>query len=186
VRRLASLLTTSEATVESEASLNRTSWFKRRGPVSDEVPTRRSLYKKAVALALGVMGASAIADSLASPALAQTTIETGALAPAVVMLTDASTIRVDATLGNDFRLTLGGNHTISTPAGAVDGQQMILQITQGSAGSSTITWDTGYEFSSQLPQPTLSARAGQTDVFGFVYNAMKQRWLLSAFVNGFA
>jgi hypothetical protein len=150
------------------------------------VPVRRGLFKKAVALAIGVAGLSAIADAFASSARAQTTIETAALAPAVVMLTDAATIAVNATLGNDFRLTLGGNHTMGTPTGAVDGQQIIFQITQGSAGSSTITWDTGYEFSSQLPQPALSSGAGQTDVFGFVYNASKQRWLLAAFVNGFS
>lgn len=165
--------------------MNRTSWFGWRGGRPGEAPVRRGLFKKTLALAIGVVGVSAMADAFASSARAQTTVETAALAPAVVMLTDAPTIAVDATLGNDFRLTLGGDHTMATPTGAVDGQQIIFQITQGSAGASTIAWDTGYEFSAQLPQPALSSGAGQTDVFGFVYNATRQRWLLAAFVNGF-
>jgi len=117
---------------------------------------------------------------------AATTVEQGALAPAVVPLTDAATIAVDASLGNDFRVTLGGNRTMGTPSNATTGQQIVFQITQGSAGSSTITWDSGYEFSTGLPQPTLSTTAGQTDLLGFIYNAAKGKWLLAAFVNGFS
>lgn len=147
---------------------------------------RRSFFKRAIALGLGIAGASAISDAFASSALAHTTIETSALAPAVVMLTDAPTIAVDASLGNDFRVTLGGDRTMGTAANAKNGQQIIFQITQGSGGSSTITWDTGYEFSAGLPQPTLSTGAGETDVLGFVYTATSQKWLLAAFVNGFS
>ena len=119
-------------------------------------------------------------------AAASTTVESGAIAPTVVPLTDGATIAVDASLGNDFRVTIGGNHTMGTPANPANGQQIIFQVTQGSGGSSAITWDTGYEFSTGLPQPTLSSAAGQTDLVGFVYNASKGKWLLAAFVNGFS
>ena len=122
--------------------------------------------------------------AISSPAQAAT-IEQGALAPAVVSLTDTATIAVDASLGNDFRVTLGGNRTMSTPANAVNGQQIIFQVTQGSGAPFTITWDSGYEFSSELPQPTLSSAAGQTDLLGFIYSAARSSWLLAAFVNGF-
>jgi hypothetical protein len=121
-----------------------------------------------------------------SAAPAGTTVEPGAVAPAVVALADAATITVDASQGNDFRVTLGANRTMGTPANPANGQQIIFQITQGSAGSSAITWDTGYEFSTGLPQPTLSSTAGQTDLLGFIYNAAKGKWLLAAFVNGFS
>ncbi len=104
----------------------------------------------------------------------------------MVPLTDGATIAVDASLGNDFRVTIGGNRTMGTPANPANGQQIIFQVTQGSGGSSAITWDTGYEFSTGLPQPTLSSAAGQTDLLGFVYNASKGKWLLAAFVNGFS
>ncbi len=114
-----------------------------------------------------------------------TTVEQGAVAPAVVMLTDAATIAVDASLGNDFRVTIGGNRTMGSPSNPVDGQEMIFQVTQGAGGSAVITWDSGYEFSAGLPQPTLSTTAGQTDLLGFIYNAAKGKWLLAAFLNGF-
>lgn len=133
-------------------------------------------------------------DTLAPPAraadghaaaAATTTVETAPLAPAVVLLTDAPTIAVDASAGNDFRVTLGDSRTMSGPANPTAGQQIVFQITQGTAGSASITWDTVYEFSSGLPEPALSTSPGQTDVLGFVYNAVREKWLLAAFVNGF-
>jgi hypothetical protein len=135
---------------------------------------------------MALSASPALAARRSLQALAGTTTEAGAIAPAVVALTDAATIAVDASLGNDFRLTLGGNHTISTPVNPTDGEQIIFQITQGPGGSKTVTWDTGYEFSAGLPQPALSTTAGQLDLLGFIYNAVKGKWLLAAFVNGFS
>ncbi len=107
------------------------------------------------------------------------------MAPAVVSLTDAATIAVDASAGNDFRVTIAASRTMGNPVNPSDGQQIIFQITQGAGGSSAITWDSGYEFSESLPQPILSTKAGQTDLLGFIYNAAKGKWLFAAFVNGF-
>jgi len=115
-----------------------------------------------------------------------TIVEPGAVAPAVVSLTDAATISVDASLGNDFRVTIGANRTMGNPSNPANGQQIIFQVTQGSGGSAGLTWGSGYEFSAGLPQPTLSTAAGQTDLLGFIYNAAKSTWLLAAFVNGFS
>lgn len=147
--------------------------------------SRRKIVRGAVSVAaVGAAAASVLAK--ASPAAAATTTEQGGLAPAVVKLTDAATIAVDASLGNDFRATIAGNRTMGNPANPADGQQIIFQITQGTGGSNTITWDSGYEFSTGLPQPTLSTAAGKIDLLGFVYNAGKGSWLLAAFVNGFS
>ena len=123
--------------------------------------------------------------SRASAAAQATITESGAVAPAVVNLTDAATIAVDASLGNDFRVTIAGNRTMGNPANPADGQQIIFQVTQGSGGSFTLSWGNSYEFSSDLPQPGLSGTAGQTDLLGFIYNTAKGTWLLAAFVNGF-
>ena len=92
---------------------------------------------------------------------------------------------MDASLGNDFRVTLGGNRTMGTPSNATDGQQVIFQVTQGAGGPFALSWGSGYEFSAALPQPSLSTSAGQTDLLGFIYDAAKGQWLLAAFVNGF-
>ena len=156
---------------------------------SGRILSRRNIVKGAVAAgAVGAGGAvlTAVTTSPASAAAAGTTVESGALAPAVVNLTDAGTIAVDASQGNDFRVTIAGNRTMGNPANPSDGQQIIFQVTQGSGGSFTLTWASGYEFSSGLAQPTLSTAAGHTDLLGFVYNAAKGTWLLAAFLNGFS
>ena len=60
---------------------------------------------------------------------------------------------------------------MGNPANPANGQQIIFQVTQGSGGSFTLAWGSAYEFSANLPQPTLSTAAGQTDLLGFIYNA---------------
>lgn len=75
---------------------------------------------------------------------------------------------------------------MGNPANAVNGQQIIFQVTQGSGGPYAIGWDSAYEFSAGLPQPALSMAAGELDLLGFIYNAAKGTWLLAAFVNGFS
>ena len=161
---------------------------RRRGLGSGQVLSRRKIVKGAIGVAAVGAGGAVLTTATASPASAApqaTTIESGAVAPAVVNLTDAATIAVDASQGNDFRVTIAGNRTMGNPANPANGQQIIFQVTQGSGGSNTLSWGSGYEFSTDLPQPSLSATAGQTDLLGFVYNAAKGAWLLAAFVNGF-
>jgi len=135
--------------------------------------------------AAGVAGGSVLAEGFSSPALAATTTEPGAVAPAVVALADAPTIAVNASLGNDFRVTIAASRTMGNPANAADGQKIVFQITQGGTGSCTITWGSLYEFSSALPQPTLSTIVGQTDLLAFIYNAALGKWLFVAFVGQF-
>ena len=162
---------------------------RQRAQGSGRVLSRRNIVKGAVGAAAVGAGGAVLTTATASPASAAaqaTTIESGAVAPAVVNLTDAATIAVDASLGNDFRVTIAGNRTMGNPANPANGQQIIFQVTQGSGGSFTLSWGSSYEFSSELPQPSLSTTAGQTDLLGFIYNAAKGAWLLAAFVNGFA
>jgi hypothetical protein len=159
-------------------------------PVSGQARSRRTIFKGAVGVAaVGAAGAAVFAEVAGAPARAAqqaTTVQQGALAPAVVNLVDAATITVDASLGNDFRVTITGNRTVATPSNPADGQKITFQVTQGSGGSFTLSWGTGYEFSAGLPQPTLSTAAGQTDLLGFIYNQPKGKWLLVAYVAGFS
>ena len=149
--------------------------------------SRRRIFTSAVGVAAGAAGVSVLAD--ASPAHAAemaTTVESGAIAPAVVSLADTAAIEVDASTGNDFRVTIAGNRTVATPLNPTDGQKILLQVTQGSGGPYTLSWDPGYEFAAALPQPTLSTAAGATDLLGFIYNDAKEKWLFVAFLDGFA
>jgi hypothetical protein len=153
-------------------------------PGSGQELSRRKIF---IGVAAAGAGVAVLADATSAKAAAlATTTESGALAPTVVNLTDAATIAVDASLGNDFRVTLGGNRTVGTPANPTDGQKITFQVTQGTGGPYTLTWASGYSFSAGLAQPTLSATAGNIDLLCFIYNSSKSAWLLAAFVNGFA
>jgi hypothetical protein len=169
--------------------MDRQSSTRQGGSGSGQVLNRRKIFKGAVGVVAAGAGGALLTTATASPASAAaqaTTTESGAVAPAVVNLADAATIAVDASLGNDFRVTIAGNRTMGTPANPADGQKITFQVTQGAGGSCTLSWSSGYEFSAGLPQPTLSTTAGQTDLLGFIYNANKSKWLLVAFVSGFA
>jgi hypothetical protein len=169
-------------------------------PGQGQALSRRKIFRNAVGVAAAgaVGGAVATKATSSAPvaggdvqravltAAAGTTVLQGAVAPAVVVLADATTIAVDASLGNDFRVTIAGNRTVGTPANPADGQKITVQVTQGAGGPFTLAWSSGFEFSTGLPQPTLSTTAGQTDLLGFIYNASKGKWLLAAFVSGFA
>lgn len=150
--------------------------------------SRRKMFSRAAGAAfVTAAGGAVLADGLPTPARAAgTIIEPGAVAPAVVSLADAPTIAVDASAGNDFRLTVAASRTMGNPLNPVDGQKATFQITQGGSGSCVITWDSAYEFGSGLPQPTLSTATGQTDLLGFIYNQQLGKWLCIAFVQGYS
>jgi hypothetical protein len=111
----------------------------------------------------------------------------GHLAPKSVSLTDAATIVVDASQGNDFYVTLGGNRTIAAPLNPADGQSILFELIQDSTGSRTVTWTSGaggYAFGSGSA-PVLSTSAGATDQVGFRYSARKAEWLSLGGSGGF-
>jgi hypothetical protein len=153
---------------------------------ADAVERRRILGTALGVASAGIVGGSVLAEIFETPAAATTTIQQGALTPAVVALTDAPSIAVNASLGNDFRVTINGNRTMGNPSNPVNGQQILFQITQGVGGSFTITWGSAYDFSALLPRPVLSTTAGETDLLGFIYNAAMSSWLLAAYLNGFS
>jgi hypothetical protein len=153
----------------------------------DQLLSRRKIFTGIAGAAAVGAGGIALIDT-ASPASAApmaTTVEPGAVAPAVVALADAATIAVDASLGNDFRVTIAGNHAMGTPTNPTDGQKITVQVTQGTSGPFTLSWSSAYQFSAALPQPTLSTTAGDTDLLCFIYNAAKGTWLFVAFLAGF-
>lgn len=100
----------------------------------------------------------------------------GHLAPMVVTLADAAAIAVDASLGNDFRVTLGGNRTLAAPSNPADGQSITFEIVQDATGSRTLAWDAAYRFGSG-GAPVLSTAAGAVDLVAFRYSAAKSAWL---------
>lgn len=102
-----------------------------------------------------------------------------------VALTDATTIAIDASLGNTFRVTLGGNRTLGNPTNPVDNQRIIIEVSQDATGSRTLAYGTSYAFGSDLTSPVLTTFASKTDMLGFVYNATAAKWRLAAISRGY-
>lgn len=107
------------------------------------------------------------------------------VAPAVVTITDASTISVNAASGNSFRITftaaVGASRTVAAPSSPADGQVITFELIQpGSGGPCTVSWTTTgtgcYDFGSGSV-PVLSTAASATDLVSFRYSAAKQRWM---------
>lgn len=84
----------------------------------------------------------------------------------VTTLTDAATVAIDFSKGNNFSLTLGGNRTLGNPSNAVAGQSGYIAITQDSTGSRTLSYSNNWSFASGSP-PTLTVGAGKTDLLAY-------------------
>lgn len=89
----------------------------------------------------------------------------------VVNLVDGPTINIDASLGDVYRITLGGSRILANPTNLVDGQMIQLQITQDATGLRTISYGPIFRFSSDLSTPVLSTLPGATDRLLFEYNS---------------
>lgn len=110
---------------------------------------------------------------------------TRAISEKVISLTDAANISIDVSKGNIFDLTLGGNRTLSNPTNGIDGQKIMIRVRQDGTGSRTLSFDTKYRFSIDLPSPTLSTAADALDYLGFIYNESDDKWDYIAQVFGF-
>ena len=96
-----------------------------------------------------------------------------------VALTDAATISVDASLGNYFTVTLGGNRTLGAPTNVpISGftQKITLRVKQDGTGSRTLAYNAIYRFSNTIPSPTLTTTASAIDYLHFVYNVADTKW----------
>lgn len=153
--------------------------------VAGDVPTLNQSTTGSAASAASCTGNAATATNLAGGATFP-----AYTAPKVVSLTDASTVAINAALGNDLRLTMtsgvGSTRALGAPSNAVDGQRIDIMVTQDSSGSRLLTYNAAFEFSTGLPSPTLSTGANLTDILGFIYNAAKSKWFFVAFLNGFS
>ena len=123
-------------------------------------------------------------NATASGTLAVTKAITGG----VVALTDNPTIAVNASLGNHFRVTLGGNRTLGTPTwtgSPVDGQKITFEIIQDLTGSRTLAYSGAYAFGATVPSPTLTTTASKRDFLGFIFNSTASAWYCLAVSLGY-
>jgi hypothetical protein len=99
--------------------------------------------------------------------------------------TDGATVTIDASLGNHFRLTLGGNRTMAAPTNPTDGQLITLEVIQDTTGTRTITWNSVFAFGTDVPSPTLTTTANKRDFLSFKYNSTATKWYCLGVVRGY-
>lgn len=86
-----------------------------------------------------------------------------------VALTDASTIATDASQGNTFTVTLGGNRTLGQPTNPTDGQKAIWIFSQDNTGSRTIQFHPVFRFGTTVVTADISTTAGSHSYVGAIY-----------------
>jgi hypothetical protein len=128
----------------------------------------------------GTLSASAIASGTLSAARLPAVI-----IGAVVTLTDASTVATDASLGNLFRVTLGGNRTLGNPTNPTDGQRATWELIQDGTGSRTLALDTQFAFGTDITSVTLTTTASKRDFLTAIYNSTATKWYVVGFIKGF-
>lgn len=89
---------------------------------------------------------------------------------ASVGLTDGATIAVDASLSNNFTVTLGGNRTLANPTSLTDGMVLNFRIKQDATGSRTLAYGAKYKFPGGTA-PVLSTAANAVDLMSCYYDA---------------
>lgn len=109
---------------------------------------------------------------------------TGSVSPARVALTDAATIAINAALGNEFDVTLGGNRTLGEPTNPVDGKIINIRIKQDGTGTRTLAYNAIWKHPGGVA-PVLSTAASAVDRLSAVYNLADNRWE-TTFAKGFA
>lgn len=110
--------------------------------------------------------------------------QSGAYYSSVVALTDAATIATDASLGNIFTVTLGGNRTLGAPTNPVDGQKITYRIRQDATGSRTLAFNAVFNFPASLAGLSLSTSINAFDYIGAQYNSVTSKWDVLAFTSG--
>lgn len=109
----------------------------------------------------------------------------GSLITGIVALVDAANIATDASLGNLFTVTLGGNRNLSAPTNPIDGQKIIYKITQDGTGNRGLTFDAIFDFGLDIVSFTPSTGAGKTDYIGCIYSSSATKWNVVATSKGF-
>lgn len=111
-------------------------------------------------------------------------IFTGQQSITFVTLTDATNIATDASLGNNFRVTLAGNRTLDNPSNLADGAVLNFRITQDGTGSRTLAYGSKFKWPGGSV-PVLSTAAGAVDLICTQYDAGSDT-LMGNILKGFA
>jgi hypothetical protein len=90
-------------------------------------------------------------------------------AVAQVSLTDAANIATDASLSNNFTVTLGGNRTLANPTNLVAGMVLNFEIVQDGTGGRTLAFGNLFKFAGGVA-PVASTAAAAKDFMSCYYD----------------
>jgi hypothetical protein len=102
---------------------------------------------------------------------------------AMVALTDAATVALDASLSNSFELLatsgVGATRKIGNASNATGGMVINIWFYQDASGSRALTWDTNYKTAGGAGIPAASTAANAVDFYSITYSATKGIWLVA-------
>lgn len=101
-------------------------------------------------------------------------------------LVDGATPALDASLGDTFTLTAGGDRTIAVPTNPTANQKITIKhVASGAARTLALNSGAGgFRFGSDITALSQTA-SGKTDYIGCIYNATDSKWDVVAYVKGF-
>jgi hypothetical protein len=103
-----------------------------------------------------------------------------------VVLADAATILVNASLGNTFRMTLTTTgRTLGNPSSPVDGQMLLFELIQSAAGGLTLLLGTKFAFGTGITSFTMTSTADKRDFLGVFYNSTADKFFVIALAQGY-
>ncbi len=113
------------------------------------------------------------------------------LTPTVVILTDASTVTLDASAGSHFRLTatsgVGSSRTLGVPTNAADGMRILIEYVQDGTGSRALTLSSatgGFVMDPAIGSYTATTTASKRDFLGCLYSSALSKWIVMAVSKG--
>jgi hypothetical protein len=130
-------------------------------------------------------GGSFTGGTVNGPTIFTSGVTANTIVYSIVTLTYASTISVNAVLGNEFKVTLTGSAVLGNPSGAVDGQYLRFAIRQDGTGGRNLTFDTKYRFGNEIGTPSVDLTANKTSYLGIRYNADDDKFDVISFVSGY-
>jgi hypothetical protein len=111
----------------------------------------------------------------------------GLSAPRVVVITDATSVTMDASttdIASQTNTQAAGTLTINAISGTIiNGQKIIFRLQ--STNIQTFAWNAVFQGSTDLALPTTSSGSSKYDYMGFIYNTTAVKWQLIAKNFGF-
>lgn len=95
-----------------------------------------------------------------------------------VVLTDAATIATDASLSNNFYLTMLTNARVMGAPTNPTGSMVCNWVVNSGAGAFTMMWAAAFDFG-DAGAPTHSVAANKEDLVSAIYSSVTSKWLCS-------